>query len=455
MQVFLSYARADASKAADELRQQLVNARQVTWLDRENIPGGADWKKSAAEAIVGCTAFVLLITPEAMRSEHVAFEYQLALALRKPFFPALVLPAALPADLANLNYRDLAGPNYTTGLTKLLGDLDVSYNDARTALGALLTTHPAVRQELRPTVTQALQFADSKIKPPEVFLAFREVLANMTADPRPLPALLNDFLTHPPAAADPWPRNVIAAHWSFFEIVLEPLRQQLSPAAQGDPIPIVLVVMTRAEADELESGAALANAPVELKQQFARLRAGVLENPPEKWVERYGPTSEDWIPYDGSPALGAYVRAELQKVPGAAVLYPHFLDVRTLNTAAARSTLKQLRHEGCLVIVDELSICHPDVHQAYLRTMLCSHQRVMLVHMSSFGSVPELAEITLSFKKRLDLEFWDRYKLDRDINCKRIGEDVDFQRFLAADLINTLPPEKRPATGVHEFIKGR
>jgi hypothetical protein len=87
--------------------------------------------------------------------------------------------------------------------------------------------------------------------------------------------------------------------------------------------------------------------------------------------------------------------------------------------------------------------------------MLFAQEKVVLVQVNPFGSLPQMADITLTFKKRLDLEFWDRFKLDRDTNCKRIIDEADFQRFVSADLINVLPAAKRPGTGIHGFIKQR
>jgi hypothetical protein len=87
--------------------------------------------------------------------------------------------------------------------------------------------------------------------------------------------------------------------------------------------------------------------------------------------------------------------------------------------------------------------------------MLCAQERVVLVQMSPFGSFPNLVDVTVSFRKRLDLEFWDRYALDRDKNCKRISDVVDLQRFLSGELTSILPADKRPDTGVQDFIRQR
>jgi hypothetical protein len=43
--VFVSYARGDADIIQKVIRE-LDGARLGTWIDREDIPGGAKWRKS-------------------------------------------------------------------------------------------------------------------------------------------------------------------------------------------------------------------------------------------------------------------------------------------------------------------------------------------------------------------------------------------------------------------------
>ena len=130
MRIFLSYARADAQAEAQTLRDQLNDARRVTWLDRHDIDAGADWWESARRAIIDSSAFVLLITPASVASDAVKKEYELALALQKHFIPILVKPIApaLPPAIINRNYRDLTN-DYGAGLAKLIGDLEKAWED--------------------------------------------------------------------------------------------------------------------------------------------------------------------------------------------------------------------------------------------------------------------------------------------------------------------------------------
>jgi hypothetical protein len=49
-----------------------------------------------------------LLTPEAVKSSYVTWEWENALTLQKRVIPLLVLPCNSPADLARLHYHDLS-----------------------------------------------------------------------------------------------------------------------------------------------------------------------------------------------------------------------------------------------------------------------------------------------------------------------------------------------------------
>jgi hypothetical protein len=465
MQVFLSYVRAEATSEVDQLRNYFQNANLGTWVDRHDLEGGADWWVKASRAITNCDAFILLVTPGAPGSGPIRQEVSLALSLHKDYFPALIKPAAnLPPEWQNRNWRDLTSANYTDGLTRLIGDLRGISEAAQKNLTELLV-QPAgafgwkpLPAELQPLVKDLVDYSKVNVRPPEAFFAFREVLEGFrdAAQGHSLYEVVHEFLY--PSAAPPagWPHNVIAAHRSFFETVIGPMHDKLDPGQAGEPVPIVLAVMTRSEADELEDGTAFQGTHPELIQQFTNLKNQMPQGGSGDWVQRYGSVPEEWVPYEGSPSIGRMVRDELARISTAnQSLYAKFVDIRALNAAETRSRLKQLRYQGCVVIMDLLSICHPRLHEAYLRSMLFAQEKVMLVQMSPFGSFPPLSEVTLTFKKRLDLEFWDRFKLDRDMNCKRIGDEVDLQRFISSELTNVLPVDRRPGAGAYNYIKQR
>src|SRR4051812_27916237 len=125
MTIFLSYARADGTESAELLRNRLQDARHVAWVDRHDIPGGAEWKTEVAKALLSVDAFILLISPAAMQSEPVRQELEIAASLQKHIIPILAVatpPELLPPAIAALNYRSLI-TDPLQAFAQVIGDL--------------------------------------------------------------------------------------------------------------------------------------------------------------------------------------------------------------------------------------------------------------------------------------------------------------------------------------------
>jgi len=106
--VFLSYARSDGSSIADRLRTELERANFIVWQDVGNMRGGQEWKEQLRIALREVDVLLVLLTPEAVKSSYVTWEWENALTLQKRVIPLLVLPCNSPADLARLHYHDLS-----------------------------------------------------------------------------------------------------------------------------------------------------------------------------------------------------------------------------------------------------------------------------------------------------------------------------------------------------------
>jgi len=122
--VFISYARADGLDAAAALRSQLTDAGLTVWRDLEEMRGGRAWKEQLRAALRRVDAVVVLLTPGAVASPTVEWEWENALTLQKPLLPLLIQPCAVPAELQRLHYHDLSTPErHTANFPKLLRDL--------------------------------------------------------------------------------------------------------------------------------------------------------------------------------------------------------------------------------------------------------------------------------------------------------------------------------------------
>src|SRR5262249_17069796 len=69
--VFLSYARRN-SEFADRLVAALERRGFNVWLDRSDIPGGAAWDASVSEALQDAVGVIVVLSPDALESEHFA-----------------------------------------------------------------------------------------------------------------------------------------------------------------------------------------------------------------------------------------------------------------------------------------------------------------------------------------------------------------------------------------------
>ncbi|NER79747.1 MAG: toll/interleukin-1 receptor domain-containing protein [Leptolyngbya sp. SIO1D8] len=122
--IFLSYARADGQTAATRLRSELERAGFQVWRDIEDMQGGQAWKDQLRQAIRTVDTVVVLLTPAAVVSKYVEWEWENALTLEKRVIPLLILPCDVPDELTRLHYHNLsAGQDYVLGFAALLRDL--------------------------------------------------------------------------------------------------------------------------------------------------------------------------------------------------------------------------------------------------------------------------------------------------------------------------------------------
>lgn len=109
--IFISYSRIDRNyveKLANDLRQHGFDV----WMD-DRIDYGARWWQSIDQAILDCGAFVVVMTPDAEKSEWVHREILLAQRLRKPIFPLLLDGSnfSLLIDTQYIDVRDSRMPS--------------------------------------------------------------------------------------------------------------------------------------------------------------------------------------------------------------------------------------------------------------------------------------------------------------------------------------------------------
>src|SRR3954451_18955849 len=99
MRLFFSYSRSDTDFVM-RLRQDLERAGHEVWLDQDDIPGGAAWRRSIGEGIAGADVVLVVVTPASMGSPNVERELTVADEQAKRLLPVLAQPAVIPPAMS-------------------------------------------------------------------------------------------------------------------------------------------------------------------------------------------------------------------------------------------------------------------------------------------------------------------------------------------------------------------
>ena len=96
--IFISYSSKDREKA-EQLTELLASAGLSVWIDKHGIGAASSWSKEIVQAIDGCKALIVLLSPFSVASENVAKEISLAAEQKKKIVPLDLDPVELSDDL--------------------------------------------------------------------------------------------------------------------------------------------------------------------------------------------------------------------------------------------------------------------------------------------------------------------------------------------------------------------
>ena len=142
-QIFISYSRADKD-FVDRLARDIeaVEPHDV-WTDRADIAGGEDWYTAISRAIRGCSAFLLVLSPNSNDSVKVAEELSLADKHRRNIVPVMCESCEVSVGMElPLSRRQTI--DFTEGYDVALGKL-------LAVLGSPRPEPPPTKPEPRPT----------------------------------------------------------------------------------------------------------------------------------------------------------------------------------------------------------------------------------------------------------------------------------------------------------------
>lgn len=121
---FLSYARSDGSKYANQLATDLSHAGYEVWWDQRNLNFFADFTSELESAIASADVMIACITSGSTRQDSfVRREIGYALAIHKPIIPIILGNALPPISIINLTRVQFHGREWHSAFADLLAHI--------------------------------------------------------------------------------------------------------------------------------------------------------------------------------------------------------------------------------------------------------------------------------------------------------------------------------------------
>lgn len=226
-------------------------------------------------------------------------------------------------------------------------------------------------------------------------------------------------------------------------------------------LPVCVLAMNAVEAQEL---ATIPNLVADrlakpVVQQYERVvkelaAAGIA------WPSRYTADRMGWCPFDpAGPNVGAILggivdRINAQNLPKLRhrriKLQAYPFDPLKEETASGqfvqRGIYQGMARAGCVLVVDALSLFHPDLRQAFLNSALFNNDQVAIVSVSPFdpGRAPLSQAIETETRTQLTGLF-ARYANDFDPQCElAVGDERRLKRWLHLSLPETINRLREP-----------
>jgi hypothetical protein len=313
----------------------------------------------------------------------------------------------------------------------------------------------------RPLILKIKRFVDAKYSP-EIIRAFTELIRQMgdeVKQGKSIPMILEEASSRSGNYSQPlWDvDNIYQANDHLFLAVLNTIRAELEPEFPDlgrIPIPIVLLVMCEAEAQELSSGAAFQGYPKELAEDFHRFKDFLSSHSMSNWEQNYEQYPHHWKPFkDNGYNIEFLITQTFQQVQELKKrITPHFIDIRTLNDRENRTMLQRLRQMGCVVIIDTISMQHPILQQKFRKSMLDVFPTTIISRITPLTeALPFVQHIALVIEERIEMEFDKRFSIDFDDNCQEISTLIEFKRWLKNRIFQLLPDDVQIQTGTRKY----
>lgn len=121
--IFVSHSSKD-DDFVNNLRTALHGRGLQTWVDHFDTPGGAFWDEVVDTALAACTVLVLVLSPDAVKSENVGVEWREFKRQGKVIVPVKVRDCPTPLLIRHLIHIDFTDAlHFDDALDRLVGTL--------------------------------------------------------------------------------------------------------------------------------------------------------------------------------------------------------------------------------------------------------------------------------------------------------------------------------------------
>jgi TIR domain len=450
LKIFLSYAHADGTDAARRLRELLEASRYEVWRDAEDLRLGAAWRDRLNGELKKVDVILVLLTPESVKPEsYVTLEWNVARVLGKEVVAVHVADCDIPDGLKESHICDMRGEKFADGSGRLLTHLGELVEEM---LGKLQEEFARLEKdagyaELRPALEKLKNWASARsARPadttrraafrPELLRTALWLVKRIREDMREgetVASLMDKVISGEYVQPDWEVDEVFQKYRENIQGMFSSLNEEVRKGPAAAPVSVVLLTMNAAEAEALRSEKAFRGHPKKLLQDFRRLRKLLEARGAADWAGRYRDTPEAWQPFssaEGGENISQLVTRSLNDVEGyePGTFVPSFKDVRTL-TSGNRRLLRLLRLEGCVVIMDLVSMHHPEIQHHFQRSALDYYPLTSVVTVAPFLSAFDvMQEMTVVLQLRVsEMEFTMRRSdrgHDADTNaCRQIHEE--------------------------------
>jgi pSer/pThr/pTyr-binding forkhead associated (FHA) protein len=122
--VFIAYAREEWEGVVANLTLSLQDAGLDVWVDQYLAQGSDDWRAAVEQALLECSAMVLVVSPQSLNANTVRMEYLHFINRDKPVIPLVYEPVkAMPNDLNRLRTIQYDPANPRRSFHKLIFEI--------------------------------------------------------------------------------------------------------------------------------------------------------------------------------------------------------------------------------------------------------------------------------------------------------------------------------------------